>query len=199
MRDGSATGNGSGRWAICSGRCVGWDVCASGVRPLSWRNSERDHTSNGLPVLGGPAAHLWAGAADVCRMRQALWRWYGGVGLTAVAAYAVLPAGIGQDVAYAGVGMSSVAAIVMGVRVHHPVRRAPWYLMGFGQSLWVVGDAVDSWFQDVDHASPFPSAADGFLLGRVPDPGAGVASVDPRASIIVDREEDDLVGVDRSL
>jgi diguanylate cyclase len=101
-------------------------------------------------------------------MRRLWWRWYVGVGIAAVAVYPVLATGVGQDVAYVGVGLSCVAAIVVGVRVHRPIRRLPWYLMALGQLLWVVGDAVGSWFQDVDHVSPFPSAADGFYLTAYP-------------------------------
>ena len=115
-----------------------------------------------------PAAHLLGVGADIGGMRRVLWWWYGGVGLVVAAVYAVLPAGAGQDMVYVGVGLSSVAAIVVGVRIYRPVRRVPWYLMAFGQLLWVIGDAVDSWFQDVDHVAPFPSAADGFYLVAYP-------------------------------
>ena len=40
--------------------------------------------------------------------------------------------------------------------------------MAGGQALWVIGDAVSSWFQDISHMSPFPSAADGFYLAAYP-------------------------------
>lgn len=97
----------------------------------------------------------------------------------------LLPAGCGRCRAghlYAALGASGVAARVVGVRVHRPIRSLPWYLMSAGLLLWVIGDAVDSWFEDVDHVSPFPSAADGFLSRGLPGAGLGTLAAHPRTS-----------------
>ncbi len=101
-------------------------------------------------------------------MRRLGWRYYGGLGALAVGCYPLLSVGVGQDVAYVAIGLSCVAAIVVGLWLHRPLRRMPWYLMAGGQLLWVIGDAIDSWYQDVDHVSPFPSAADAFYLAAYP-------------------------------
>jgi diguanylate cyclase len=101
-------------------------------------------------------------------MERLLWRWYAAVGAAAVAAYPLLAPGLGQDVAYVALGASGVTAIVLGVAVHRPVRRAPWYLMALGQALWVIGDAIGSWYQDIQHVDPYPSVADGFYLAAYP-------------------------------
>jgi diguanylate cyclase (GGDEF)-like protein len=96
------------------------------------------------------------------------WRTYLAVGVATTIAYPLLPAGVGQDILYVAIGLSSVAAIIAGVHVHRPARRTPWYLMAVGQLLWVIGDAVDSWIQDVQHQSTYPSAADVFYLAAYP-------------------------------
>jgi diguanylate cyclase (GGDEF)-like protein len=101
-------------------------------------------------------------------VHRALWRFYLAIGAAAVAAYYVLPQGIGRDVIYVLIGSSSVAAICVGVRLHRPLRSVPWYLMALGQLVWTVGDAVDSWNIDVAHSLRFPSWADAFYLGAYP-------------------------------
>ncbi len=101
-------------------------------------------------------------------MNRALWRAYVAAGLVAIVAYWVMPAGIAQDVIYEVVGLSCVAAIAIGVHRHRPARRAPWLLMFAGQLLWTVGDAIDSWYQAVDHITVYPSLADAFYLGAYP-------------------------------
>lgn len=99
---------------------------------------------------------------------RSLWRWYLAAGIVIVGCYPLVPAGVCQDVVYVALGASSVAAIVVGVRIHRPIRSLPWHLMAVGLLLWVIGDAVDSWFEDVEHIYPFPSAADGFYLAAYP-------------------------------
>jgi len=96
------------------------------------------------------------------------WRAYLAVGALAVAIYTVVPAGIGRDAAYVSIGISGVLAIFAGARKHSPTHRAPWFLMAIGQLSWVIGDAVDSWYQDIAHVSNFPSPADGFYLVAYP-------------------------------
>ncbi len=80
----------------------------------------------------------------------------------------MIPAGLGEDCLYIGIGLSSVIAIVAGVRLHRPVRSMPWYLMASAELLWVIGDAVDSWLQDFENVSTYPSLADAFYLAAYP-------------------------------
>jgi diguanylate cyclase (GGDEF)-like protein len=95
-------------------------------------------------------------------------RVYLAVGLVAILGYYAVPSGIWQDVAYLALGVSGVCAILAGVRIHRPARRLPWLLMAAGQLTWVVGDALDSWFRDVEKVSTYPSLADAFYLGAYP-------------------------------
>ncbi len=96
------------------------------------------------------------------------WVAYAAVGIAMVASFPLVAVGAAQDVVYVALGASSVVAIVVGVHLHRPIRSTPWYLMAAGQLLWVIGDAVDSWFNDVDHTAPFPSVADAFYLAAYP-------------------------------
>jgi diguanylate cyclase (GGDEF)-like protein len=95
-------------------------------------------------------------------------RWYIAVGLVLTSTYWLVPAGLAQDFVYLLLGASCVGAIGYGVRHYRPVRRAPWVLMGLGQLLWVIGDAVSSWYADVAHNQEFPSPADAFYLAAYP-------------------------------
>ena len=94
----------------------------------------------------------------------AAWRGYLAGGAVVVAGYLLLPAGTPRSVTYVLVGLSSVTAICLAVRLHRPARRAPWYCLAAGQLIWSCGDAAYTWYEDAQHVVPFPSPADGFYL-----------------------------------
>ena len=102
------------------------------------------------------------------------WRVHAWLGALVLAGYLLVPAGIPRDVVYIAVGLSSVAAIVAGIRLHRPDHPLAWYLMAIGQLSWVTGDLLFSWYADVLHVSPFPSPADAFYLAAYPILGCGV-------------------------
>jgi diguanylate cyclase (GGDEF)-like protein len=112
------------------------------------------------------------------------------VGAVVLAAYLALPAGIPRDAVYAAVGLSSVVAIVAGVRLHRPAHPAAWYVMAIGQLSWVAGDSLYSWYSDVQGVSPFPSTADVFYLAAYPILGCGILAL-----IRVRRRQFDLPGL----
>jgi diguanylate cyclase (GGDEF)-like protein len=95
-------------------------------------------------------------------------------GVVVIALYPLLPRGIVRDIVYVVVGLSCVATILTGVRLHRPVRARPWYLMAAGQLIWVCGDIKGSWDSDVAHIEGFPSAADAFYLAAYPVLAAGL-------------------------
>jgi len=68
------------------------------------------------------------------------------------------------DVGYTFVGLSVVAAILIGVRLHQPRARTAWLVMAAAQVLWVIGDATYYWQQDVLHVTAFPTISDAFYL-----------------------------------
>ncbi|MEA2537145.1 MAG: diguanylate cyclase, partial [Chloroflexota bacterium] len=86
----------------------------------------------------------------------------------------MLPAGsLEQDLLYDAIGASAVVAILTGVWLHRPDRRAPWLLLGVGQASFVIGDLLFVYF---DHTGerPFPSLADAFYLVAYPILAAGL-------------------------
>ena len=110
-------------------------------------------------------------------MKVRPWGVYLSVGVIVLAAYLTIPAGIPRDLVYTAVGLSSVVAILTGIRRHRPTRAGAWYFMAVGLFSWVTGDALYSWYNDVEHVSPFPSAADGFYLAAYPILGCGIVAL----------------------
>ncbi|WP_285601622.1 EAL domain-containing protein [Kineosporia sp. NBRC 101731] len=88
------------------------------------------------------------------------WKAYLGSGLLIIAVYLFFPEGIPRDVVYGVLGLSSVVAIAVGIRLHRPLRARAWWAMAFGQLLWVAADTLFSWYEDVAHTDAFPSPAD---------------------------------------
>jgi diguanylate cyclase (GGDEF)-like protein len=103
------------------------------------------------------------------------WRAYVAVGVALICLYVATPSGLPRDVIYLVVGVGSVTAIVVGVRLHRPASGRPWYLLAAGQAAWVMGDTIYSWYEDVRHVSPFPSSADICYLLAYPLLAAGIA------------------------
>lgn len=71
------------------------------------------------------------------------------VGLIATAIHLLVP----TTVLYLVIGLSCVAAILVGVRINQPVKRSPWYLMAAGQAAWVAGDLFYD-LPDLVHTNP---------------------------------------------
>jgi diguanylate cyclase (GGDEF)-like protein len=92
---------------------------------------------------------------------------------TAICQFA--PLGIAQDVGYVAIGFAGAAAILVGLRLHQPVRRAPWYFLAGGQFVWVIGDAIASWQVDIAHSDRFPGPADALYLTAYPIIAVGLA------------------------
>ena len=57
-----------------------------------------------------------------------------------VGLYLFGPEVFNQGPVFNGIGLSAVVAIVVGVRLHRPSDRRPWYLFAVGQALFVSGD-----------------------------------------------------------
>ena len=81
-------------------------------------------------------------SAQVPSSYPRLWIGYLAVGGLAVVAYYLVPDGVATAAIYQLIGLSSVAAVLAGVWLHHPVRRAPWYLMAIGLGIWSIADGV---------------------------------------------------------
>jgi signal transduction histidine kinase len=97
------------------------------------------------------------------------------VELVLAAGYFLLPPSLPRALAYCGIELGMVAALVVGVRRWRPSRPLAWYLMAGGQLSLVVGDAIlatHKWVLPLE--APFPSVADAFSTSFYPLLAAGL-------------------------
>jgi signal transduction histidine kinase len=103
-----------------------------------------------------------------------LWVAYVGGGVLLTAFYYGVPSARSGPV-FNLIGLSAVAAILVGVRLNDPPSRAPWYLFAMGLLLFLGGDIVA-----YNHTRlfgtelPFPAISDVFYLAVYPCLIAGV-------------------------
>ena len=76
--------------------------------------------------------------------------------------------GLAQRLLFYAYGFGSVAAILVGARMHRPGRRLPWVAFAVGLSLFAVGDIAFDVYAAVEHAIPIPSVADVLYLAAYP-------------------------------
>jgi diguanylate cyclase (GGDEF)-like protein len=97
------------------------------------------------------------------------WRLYLLVGALATVPIVIIPDSWWYTAWYDTIGLSAVAAVLVGVRHNRPPTRVTWWLLAVGQLLFVVGDLLFDLHERVWQTDAFPSAADGFYLaGYVP-------------------------------
>ncbi len=100
------------------------------------------------------------------RERAPLWSVYLLLGLLATGVYFALPSLAAKSFVYDALGLTAVAAMLIGIRLHRPVARLPWYLLALGNALAVGGDLIWTYDQRVRGIeTPFPSLADALYLG----------------------------------
>lgn len=103
------------------------------------------------------------------------WSAYLTLGAAAVAAYFGLGlTPLAQNVLYDAIGLSAVAAIVIGIHLQRPGAAGAWYLIAAGQLLFVVGDVIWGVFEFALNSEPFPSVADVLYLLGYPVLAAGL-------------------------
>jgi signal transduction histidine kinase len=108
------------------------------------------------------------------------WWIYLAVGAVVALAYYLVPAtGLVPRWAakiglYNGLGLSAVAAILVGVRRHRPERPLTWYLFAVGLLSYVTADIIFYTYQDILHIEVFPPVADVFYLAAYPFLMAGL-------------------------
>jgi hypothetical protein len=94
----------------------------------------------GSPGLNSPAQPRSAAAVrtGLTSVRPPAWLAFLLIGL-ALAAASVPSGDLGAQVRLVGLGLSSAAVVVMGVRIHRPVRRWPWLLLALSTVMTTVG------------------------------------------------------------
>jgi hypothetical protein len=94
---------------------------------------------------------------------------YAAVAAVPAVAYFLTPTTtLSHLVLYNGIGLSSVVALLVGIRWHRPADRRPWLLIAGGQASFLTADILYYILESVSHEVPFPSAADVFYLGMYP-------------------------------
>jgi signal transduction histidine kinase len=93
---------------------------------------------------------------------------YLGGGTVAVGVYFALPS-TAQDVLYAAIGLSAVAAIYVGAVRRLDAGRLAWHCFAVGLLCEVAGDTISSFYElALGREPPVPSVADAFYLGGYP-------------------------------
>ena len=163
------------------------------------RATEREHAlASGAVARPGPerAAHVERGVvrwfshgcgSQVTGMKDSvavlrntlsrpLWLLYLVCGALGGLAYYFLPAVAKSGPFFNLLGVSSVIAILVGIRLNRPKNPAPWYLFAVGQAFFIGGDVITynypKFFGGAD--IPFPSIGDVFYLAVYPCLIAGV-------------------------
>ncbi len=95
-------------------------------------------------------------------------RWWLFPVLAAVACggFLLSPPGAVSETIYVGIAASSLAAVLVGIRVNRPTTRAAWSLIAAGSALWLLGDVAYLSIALTREAVPMLSVADViYLLG----------------------------------
>ncbi|MCW2599705.1 MAG: hypothetical protein JWM02_1534 [Frankiales bacterium] len=101
-------------------------------------------------------------------MSRRVWWCYLTVLLAGLPVYCFAVSGVVQRAMFYGYGISSLLAIIVGVRVHRPRRRWPWVAFAGGLLLFAVGDVAFDLYAEAGDAVPVPSAADFLYLAGYP-------------------------------
>jgi diguanylate cyclase len=96
--------------------------------------------------------------------------------------FAVPTTTVSKLVLYNGVGLSSVVAILVGVRVNRPAYARAWRFVAAGAASFLLGDVCYYILEAVQKDTPFPSPADAMYLMMYPLVIAGLAGLLRRAS-----------------
>jgi diguanylate cyclase len=97
--------------------------------------------------------------------------------------YFVLPTTtLSKLVLYNGIGLSSVIAIFMGIRINKPAHARSWRFIAIGAGCFLSGDICYYILEAVKNTTPFPSLADPLYLSMYPLVIAGLIGLLRRSS-----------------
>jgi diguanylate cyclase (GGDEF)-like protein/PAS domain S-box-containing protein len=103
--------------------------------------------------------------------------WWLFLALTApvAALYIAGPGKLNNGPLFNAIGVAAVCALLVGIRLHRPTVKAPWYLLAFGAAFFVGGDVLAHNYTALFGSRlPFPSVADGLYLAVYPTVVAGL-------------------------
>ena len=126
-------------------------------------------------VVASSRAAVMAGSPRGTFLRTRAWQLYLAAGGLAAVLYLAVPTFNAKGPFFNLIGISSVVAIVAGIRLHRPTRTLPWYLFASGMFVFLVGDVFYYTIPRFTHQTvPFPSTGDVFYLSVYPLLIAGV-------------------------
>lgn len=100
------------------------------------------------------------------------------VSVVAVATVLYLTVNWARTPAWAVIGLTGVAAVLTGCRLHRPAHRWPWYVLAAGLLTFIAGDTyynvLEVYF---DASNPFPSPADACYLITYPLLAVGLSGL----------------------
>ena len=107
-----------------------------------------------------------------------IWKWYLAFGLLVAASYFVLPPSLLSKITlYNGVGISSVIALLVGIRRNRPDNARAWKLIAVGAACFVSADICYYVLEAINDTTPFPSLADLLYLSMYPLVISGLLSL----------------------
>jgi diguanylate cyclase (GGDEF)-like protein/PAS domain S-box-containing protein len=120
--------------------------------------------------------------------RRSLWLWYLAVAGLLTAAYVLIPPLKGNATVINALGLSSLIAIAVGIRMHRPQARLAWRLLLLGQLLYVAGDIYTYTYPELLGGTVgFPSPGDAIYLSVYPMLVAGLFLIVRRRNTARDR------------
>ncbi|MFF7952824.1 aminotransferase class I/II-fold pyridoxal phosphate-dependent enzyme [Streptomyces griseorubiginosus] len=91
------------------------------------------------------------------------------VAVVAVATLVYMTVPVALSPLWAVIGLAGVGAVLVGVRLHRPAHRWPWWTLAAGLLTFIAGDTYYNVMEQYFHASnPFPSPSDALYLTTYP-------------------------------
>ena len=116
---------------------------------------------------------------------RAGWAWFLAIGSLVVIASPLVPSEL-HDLVYVLFGPIAAVAIIVGARLHRPVRPQPWYLLAAGQLVWGIADMVAAADAMQVDGPTFPNASDPLYLAGYALAAVGLALLIPGRSARTD-------------
>ncbi|MHB1208848.1 MAG: putative bifunctional diguanylate cyclase/phosphodiesterase [Acidimicrobiales bacterium] len=128
--------------------------------------------------------------SEIRAEQSSLWLWALGAGFAVIALYFVISNGTIQNVVYSSLGVGSMLAILLGIRINKPSARVGWYFVAMSSGCFAIADALSDFQISIFHQGVnSASYADVFYLAGYPLLFLGVARITRQETGASRREE----------